>query len=258
MGLRHMFDGPRFHGGNTGATPTPRPISNQPMRNVMTCKEMRNPGGAPKRILLALTVLLTLVAPASLLLAQNAGPARDAWQHPEEVMDALGVHRGSVVADVGCGNGYFTFHLADRVGPAGHVYAVDIEQSHLDIIQREAGREGLKQISTILGLPDNPRLAPGSLDVVLAMDTYHEWHEYVSMLRHLFVALKPGGVFGLIDGAAPAGFPRAYYYERHRMPEPMERAELMAAGFRYVRSEHGFTRPSDGKQFYFLIFQKPK
>lgn len=216
------------------------------------------PRAAHRRcLLLLLAAFLTLAASAGLLPAQNAGPARDAWQHPEEVMDALGVHHGSVVADVGCGNGYFTFHLADRVGPTGRVYAVDIGQSHLDVIQQEAGREGLKQITTVLGLPGDPRLASNSLDFVLAVDTYHEWHEYVSMLHHLFLALKPGGVFGLMDGAAPTGFPRIYYYERHRMPESMERAELMAAGFRFLRSERSLTRPSDGKQFYFLIFQKP-
>ncbi|HEV2418388.1 MAG TPA: methyltransferase domain-containing protein [Terriglobia bacterium] len=199
-----------------------------------------------------------LALAAKPLPAQNAGPARDAWQHPEEVMDALGVHRGSAVADVGSGEGYFTFHLADRVGPTGHVYAVDIEQSHLDVIQREAAREGLKQISTILGAPDDPHLSPNSLDFVLAVDTYHEWHDYTAMLHHLFLALKPGGIFGLMDGAAPAGHPRDYYYERHRMPEQMERTEVVAAGFRFVRRERGMTRPSDGKQFYYLIFQKPQ
>lgn len=199
-----------------------------------------------------------LALAAKPLPAQNAGPARDAWQHPEEVMDALGVHRGSAVADVGSGEGYFTFHLADRVGPTGHVYAVDIVQSHLDLIQREAAREGLKQISTILGAPDDPHLSPNSLDFALAVDTYHEWHAYTAMLHHLFLALKPGGIFGLMDGAAPAGHPRDYYYERHRMPEQMERTEVVAAGFRFVRRERGMTRPSDGKQFYYLIFQKPQ
>ena len=42
--------------------------------------------------------------------------ARDAWQRPEEVMDKLGIKQGSVVADVGCGSGYFIFHFATRVG----------------------------------------------------------------------------------------------------------------------------------------------
>jgi|GEM_PF-1600294 len=190
--------------------------------------------------------------------AQDSGPARDTWQHPEEVMDAIEVHAGSVVADVGCGAGYFTFHLADRVGPSGHVYAVDILQSRLDEIDREIRKEGLKQITTILGSPDDPHLQPDSLDAVLAMNTFHEWRQYDSMLTHLYQALKPGGLFGLIDGVASPGHPRSYYYERHRMPEEMERADLLRAGFHFVRQEPGFTNPEEGKKFYFLIFEKPR
>ncbi|MGH9378971.1 MAG: methyltransferase domain-containing protein [Terriglobia bacterium] len=217
---------------------------------------LRKSNGVMMSAIVVLAAFLALAAKP--LLAQNAGPARDAWQHPEEVMDALGVRRGSVVADVGSGEGYFTFHLADRVGATGHVYAEDIVQSHLDVIRREADREGLKQISTVLGEPDDPHLASNSLDFIIAVDTYHEWREHAAMLHHLFLALKPGGIFGLMDGVAPAGLPRAYYYERHRMPEPMERAEVTEAGFHFLRRERGLTRPNDGKQFYFLIFQKPQ
>lgn len=199
-----------------------------------------------------------LLAIPSTVAAQNSGPARDAWQHPEEVMDELSVHRGSVVADVGSGAGYFTFHLADRVGPQGRVYAEDILESRLNEIQQEASKEGAKQVTTVLGTPDDPHLPPNSLDVVLAMNTFHEWRQYQSMLKHLYEALKPGGLFGLIDATAPPGHPRSYYYDRHRMPEEMERADLTQAGFHFLRQERGFKDPNSGKQFYFLVFQKPK
>lgn len=206
----------------------------------------------------ALVIALTALALPGWLRAQNSGAARDAWQHPEEVMDALGVHKGSVVADVGCGAGYFTFHLADRVGPQGHVYAEDVLSDRLDQIQREASLEKLKQITTVLGIPDNPHLPPDSLDLVLAVNTYHEWHEYPAMLKAIYSALKPGALFGLIDAAAPPGKPRSVYYEQHRMPQQLERAETIQAGFHFLRQERGFTRPSDGRKFYFLVFQKPR
>lgn len=205
-----------------------------------------------------LAAVLALLLVTTGACAQNGGAARDAWQHPEEVMDALAVHPGSVAADVGCGAGYFTFHLANRVGPEGHVYAEDILQSRLDEIQKEAGLERLKQITTLLGAPDNPGLPANSLDAVLAVNTYHEWRQHQAMLRSLYRDMKPGGIFGLIDAAAPSGQPRSVYYEEHRMPEQTERAEATQAGFRFVRQEHGFTRPSDGRKFYFLIFQKPR
>lgn len=203
-------------------------------------------------------VIAVLLALAGVSLAQNGGPARDAWQHPEDVMDSLIIRQGSVVADVGCGAGYFVFHLADRVGPRGQVYAEDILQFRLNQVQHEAEREGLHQVKTILGTPDNPGLPSDSLNAVLAVNTYHEWHSYQAMLAHLYAALKPGGLFGLIDAFAEMGHPRSYYYDHHQMPEQMERAELIQAGFRFLRQEGGFTRPSDGRRFYFLIFQKPK
>jgi predicted methyltransferase len=210
------------------------------------------------RLSVALAVCLGLLFLSPVAGAQNSGAARDAWQHPDAVMDALGVHKGSVVADVGCGAGYFTFHLANRVGSQGHVYAEDVLGWRLDEIQKEAGTEGLTQITTVRGAPDNPRLPANSLDAVLAVNTYHEWHQHRAMLASLYRDLKPGGVFGLIDAAAPSGRPRSYYYEEHRMPQQIERAEAIQAGFRFLRQERGFTRPSDGRKFYFLVFQKPR
>ena len=98
--------------------------------------------------------------------AQNAGAERDAWQRPDEVMDALGIKAGSVVADIGCGAGYFTFHLAARVGPKGKVYAEDIKEDRLAEIRKRAQKEGEANIETVSGAEDDPRLPLASVDVV--------------------------------------------------------------------------------------------
>jgi predicted methyltransferase len=172
-------------------------------------------------------------------------------------MDALGVHSGSVTADVGCGKGYFALRLAERVGPKGKVYAEDIREDRLADLRSEAAKLGLKQVETVQGRPDDPQLPSGALDVVLTMDSYHEWVDYDAMLDHLYAALKPGGVFGLIDGIAIPGKSRDDYHHLHRMPESMERNDLNRHGFKFLRAQPGFTRPSDGKHYYFLIFQKP-
>ena len=79
---------------------------------------------------------------------------------------------------------------------------------------------------------------------------------YDSMLDHLYAALKPGGLFATIDGETKEGRSRDAYHSMHRMPESMEREDLTRHGFHFLRSEPGFTRPSDGKTYYFLIFQK--
>jgi len=203
-----------------------------------------------------LLALVGLLLPVGCSHAQNSGPERDRWQRPNEVMDALGVKPGSIVADVGCGRGYFTMRLAARVGPDGKVYAEDIKDDVLADVQRDAEKQGLKQVTAVLGTADDPHLPADSLDVILTVDSYHEWVDYNSMLNHLYGALKPGGLFGLIDGETKAGKSREDYHSMHRMPESMEREDLTSHGFRFLRSEPGFTRPSDGKTYYFLIFQK--
>jgi predicted methyltransferase len=213
------------------------------------------PGSSVFSILITSTLVGLLLA-AGCTRAQNSGPERDGWQRPEEVIDALGVKSGSAVADVGCGRGYFTMKLAARVGPTGKVYAEDIKDDVLADVRRDAEKQGFKQVTTVLGIEDDPRLPSGALDAVLTVDSYHEWVDYDSMLDHLYAALKPAGQFGLIDGETKAGKSREDYHSMHRMPESMEREDLTRHGFRFLRSEAGFTRPSDGKTYYFLIFQK--
>ena len=212
--------------------------------------------GFLRLILLLALVTLGLFACPPAAFAQNSGPERDAWQHPERVLDALGIRAGSAVADVGCGRGYFTFKLAARVGVQGKVYAVDLREYDLASIRREANDDHLTQIETVQGAEDNPRLPGDSLDAVLVMNAYHEFTERQAMLAGIYRALKPGGLLALIDGAAPAGHPRDYYAGWHRLPEPFEREDALQAGFKFLRSEPGFTRTDDGKQFYFLLFEK--
>ena len=203
---------------------------------------------------LSLVLVFLQAARAS---AQNAGPERDAWQRPDEVMDALGVKPGSVVADVGCGAGYFTFHLAARVGPKGRVYAEDIKEDRLAEIRKRAQKEGVTNIETVSGAEDDPHLPLASVDVVMIVDAYHEMRHYDAMLEGIYRALKPGGLLALIDGVAEPGRPRDEYYEHHRMPEQLEREGAERNGFRFVRERPGFTRAEDKKEYYFLIFERP-
>jgi len=184
--------------------------------------------------------------------------ARDAWQRPEEVMDNLDIKSGSVVADVGCGSGYFTFHLAQRVGPAGKVYAEDLNPELLRKIQARIVEEHLTQVETIQGKPDNPYLPAEKLDSILVMNSYHEMKDFNQMLSGMYRALKPGGKLGIIDHEAELGEPRSEYRERHRIPEELVRQDLARNGFRFVRCETGFLSTDTHKKFYFLIFDKAK
>lgn len=211
---------------------------------------------APLLPWLLLLLLSLLLVPG--ILTQRTGPERDAWQRPDEVMDALGVRPGSVVADVGSGSGYFAFHLAARVGPQGKVYAVEVDDSKLTRLRRRAAEKSLENIEPVLGAPDDPHLPAETFDVVLVVDAYHEMRDYDAMLRGLFRALKPGGLLGVIDGEIDPGQPRSTYQRRHRIPAELVREEAARNGFRFLRKEPGFTRPRDKRHFYFLVFEKPQ
>jgi len=181
---------------------------------------------------------------------------RDEWQRPGEVMDGIGVGPGQRVADIGCGFGYFTFHLAARVGAEGKVYAVDIDQAAIEIVRQRKEREELEQVEPILGESADPRL-PNNLDAVLIVDTYHEFREYDQTMQAVFRALKPGGRLAIIDGEGPAGRPRTEYHRLHTIPADLVREEIVRHGFVFKEDRPGFYDEEYGKKFYFLIFEKP-
>jgi ubiquinone/menaquinone biosynthesis C-methylase UbiE len=127
------------------------------------------------------------------------GPDRDAWQKPDEVMDALGIADGAAVADLGAGGGWFTIRLARRVGPNGVVYAEDVQPEMIEAITRRVEREGLTNVKPVLGAPTNPRLPEAALDAVLIVGVYNEMEDPVALLKNVSSALKPRGRLGIVD-----------------------------------------------------------
>lgn len=195
---------------------------------------------------------------ASLDLAGQRGgdPRRDEWQRPEEVLDATAARPGAHVADVGAGRGYFTFKMADRVGPTGRVYAVDIRDSDLDEIRRQQTREKLDQIEVVLGKTDDPRL-PDGLDGILVFNAYHEFREYDRMLMGMLRALKPGGRLVIIDGEADEGRDRETYFNVHRIPGSVVQAEAERHGFVLVERRAALDEPGESREMFFLVFERP-
>jgi SAM-dependent methyltransferase len=177
-------------------------------------------------------------------------PDREAWQKPEEVMDALYVGEGSVVADLGAGGGWFTIRLARRVTRNGTVYAQDIQRLMIEAIGRRVEREGLTNVKTVLGTGADPfpGLAPGTLDAVLIVDAFHEMTEPVVLLRNVARALKPQGRIGIIDYREGDGGPGPKAEER--VPPKVIVATAKDAALTLDRE--GTFLPYQ----YFLIFRK--
>jgi ubiquinone/menaquinone biosynthesis C-methylase UbiE len=152
------------------------------------------------------------------------GADRDAWQKPEQVMDALAIGEGSVVADVGAGGGWFTVRLARRVGPNGVVLAQDVQPQMLDSISRRIVREGLANVRYIRCERRDPKLPAATLDAVLMVDTYHEFENPVALLRGVRAALKPGGRVGIVNFKSDGGGPGPPFNERVREERVVEEA----------------------------------
>ena len=74
---------------------------------------------------------------------------RDAWQYPDQAIEALRIQPGDTVADLGSGGGYFTFRLADAVGPDGKVYAVDVDAGMIEFLEQKAQEDGYRNVQTI-------------------------------------------------------------------------------------------------------------
>jgi ubiquinone/menaquinone biosynthesis C-methylase UbiE len=172
-------------------------------------------------------------------LGQLEGPDRDAWQRPDQIMDALQIGENSVVADLGAGGGWFTVRLARRVGPNGHVYAEDIQPQMIESIQRRRDREGLPNVETVLGTAVDPKLPAGSLDAVLIVDAYHEIEQPVALLKNVVKALKPGGTIGIVNFKKDGGGPGPDMDERVDAEKVVDDAR--AAGLE-LRKRENFLR----------------
>ncbi len=175
-------------------------------------------------------------------------PERQAEERPDRALDSLGIARGSTVADIGAGAGYMTWRLAQRVGPAGRVYANDIQPGMLDLLRRNMEQRKLGNVETILGTVDDPRLPPGVLDLALLVDVYHEFSAPQQMLRHLRESLKPGGRMVLLEYRAED--PKVPIRPEHKMTVDQVKAEIEPEGFRLDRVVETLPRQ------HLLIFRK--
>ena len=120
-------------------------------------------------------------------------------EQPEVVLEAMGLEPGDVVADIGCGSGYYARRMAGRVAPGGSVYCVDIQPEMLKIMQDLADRDGVTGIVPVLSEVDDPKLPDGEVDWIILADVYHEMSDFEAMLAGMRVSLAPGGRVALLE-----------------------------------------------------------
>ena len=176
---------------------------------------------------------------------------RESRQREEDcrmLVEALAIRPGQVLCDMGCGNGFYTLELARRVGPRGIVYAVDVQPEMLHMLAERLAREGVRNVRPVLGTPIDPRLPPGTLDLVLCVDVYHEFSHPEAMLGRIRESLKPDGLLVLAEfrGEDPA----VPIKPLHKMTKRQVRAELEPAGY-------ALERQFDRLPWQHLLFFKP-
>ena len=173
---------------------------------------------------------------------------RNEWQKPDEVVKALDLKPGEVVADVGAGSGYFTRRIAKVVAPDGKVYAVDVAADILGYLMERADREGLRNIVTIASQPADPMLPSNSVDLLFFCDTTHHIDHRVEFYRKLASAVKAHGRMAMID--YPPDSPHAPHKPEQLVPRPQVIREAEQAGFKFVKDFQFLP------YHYFLMFEK--
>lgn len=179
-------------------------------------------------------------------LAALENPARDAYQKPHEVLEALAIRPGEVIADIGAGSGYFSLRLAHHVGDTGKVYAVDVSPDMILAINRKIRDSGARNVVSVLAPPDDPLLPDASVDRFFFCDVWHHIDDQPKYLALMKKALKPGGQVVMIDfhkKDLPVGPPLTMKIAKEDLVKQME-----AQGFERVK-EHTFLPYQ-----YFLVF----
>jgi predicted methyltransferase len=185
---------------------------------------------------------------------------RDSWQRPDAILMALALEPGQTVVDLGSGAGYFALKIAPRVGPDGHVVAVDLRRQSLAFLWVRARLRGYWTLVVIQGEEANPRLPVGRVvDAVLIANTYHELAEPGAILRTLFTAMRPGARLVVVDRGPRADDASRWEAAAHHEVTAAAAVEaIIRQGFRIVsRDDRFIDRPGDDDVWWLEVFRKP-
>ena len=150
-------------------------------------------------------------------------PEREEEEGLTLLIDALELQPGQVVADIGAGSGVISLMLAEKVGPKGTVLAVDIQQEMLDALAARCKVKKVTNIEPVLGTTTSPNLKPGTVDLVIMVDVYHEFDMPYEMLLAISKSLKPGGRIAFVEYRKED--PAVPIKEVHKMSEKQVKQE---------------------------------
>ncbi len=160
--------------------------------------------------------------------------SREREEDCRQMLEQLRLKPGMTVADMGCGNGFYTLEMAKLVGPQGKVIAVDIQTEMLRMMLARAQEQGLgENIQAVLGTPVDPKLPVGKVDLILCVDVYHEFSHPEHMLQAMRRSLRPEGLLVLVEFRAED--PTVPIKPLHKMSKAQVRKELEPNGYTLAR-----------------------
>ncbi len=126
-------------------------------------------------------------------------PDRVARQKPAELLEALKITEGDIVADIGTGVGFMLPYLVDAVGPGGTVWAEDIQDDFLSKVNEKIKSNGWSNVKTVKGAQKDVKLSASSLDLAFILDVYHHLNYPEETMATVYKAVKPGGRLVVVD-----------------------------------------------------------
>ena len=174
-------------------------------------------------------------------------PEREKEERPDLVIKALELKEGDVVADIGCGTGYFSWRMAKAVGEKGIVYGVEIQKEMLELLAQQMKKRGITNVKGVLGGTADPRL-PALVDLVIMVDVYHEFDQPFEMMQAVCKQLKPGGRVVFVEYRGED--PEVPIKLLHKMTEAQVRKEMTAQPLDHVATVKTLPRQ------HIIIFKK--
>jgi predicted methyltransferase len=191
--------------------------------------------------------------------------ARDADRKPAEMIAFAGIKPGMVVVDLIPGKGYFSRIFSDAVGPNGHVYSFEPTEFDAAFVKHNipvpSGTMPNYPNDTFIHASIAKLPVPQMADVIWTSQNYHDLHDSFTgpvdlavFNKAVYAALKPGGVFIVLDHAAVPGSGIAATDTLHRIDPAVVKKEVMAAGFKFAGESEVLRNPADDHSK--LVFDK--
>jgi ubiquinone/menaquinone biosynthesis C-methylase UbiE len=178
--------------------------------------------------------------------------SREIFAQRRKIVEAVGLHPGQAVADIGAGTGLFSWMFAEKVGPKGTVYAVEIAPAFLKFLGEQAHKRALEMVvKPVRSTQDTTNLAPGSIDLAFVCATYHHFEHPEEVLASTHRSLRPGGRLVVIDFDLRKDSSE-FVRERARAPKEVYFREIEAAGFVPINAKPSLVF----KESFFAAFQR--